>query len=79
MSSDEIIDTYLSELIPIFEEFIDKEYSPTVNWIDLKMIAVKFLISSILFQHQVQLYQMAVNLYQKIISNKLNDSTGVSI
>jgi hypothetical protein len=77
--SGEIIDTYLSELIPIFEEFIDKEYSPTVNWIDLKMIAVKFLISSIPFQHQVQLYQMAVNLYQKIISNKLNDSTGVSI
>ncbi len=79
MISGEIIDTYLSELIPIFEEFIDKEYSPTVNWIDLKMIAVKFLISSIPFQHQVQLYQMAVNLYQKIISNKLNDSTGVSI
>jgi hypothetical protein len=77
--SGEIIDTYLSELIPIFEEFIDKEYSPTVNWIDLKMIAVKFLISSIPFQHQVQLYQMAVNLYQKIISNKLNDSTGASI
>ncbi|UJR11590.1 hypothetical protein I4U23_015770 [Adineta vaga] len=78
--SGEIIDSYISELIPIFEEFIDKEYSTNVNWIDLKMITVKFLISSIPFhndfQHQVQLYQLAVNLYQKIMSNnKSNDTT----
>ncbi|CAF1552718.1 unnamed protein product [Adineta ricciae] len=81
--SGEIIETYLLELIPIFEEFVDREYSNAVNWTDLKMITVHFLLNSIPslknFQHQTQLYQLAVDLYQKIMPTKSNDNTGVLI
>ncbi|CAF0868787.1 unnamed protein product [Adineta steineri] len=68
-----IVKTYLLQLNEIFQNFILKNYSNNFNFNDLKMITAHLYFTLIPlhqnFQHQLQFYKLAIDLYNQTSFN----------
>ncbi|CAF3039080.1 unnamed protein product [Rotaria sp. Silwood2] len=77
-----IVETYLSQLVRTFENFVSREYSNVASSADLKIITAQLYFTLIplhnTFEHQIQFYKLAIKLYhdstlENIHYTKLNE------
>ncbi|CAF3572427.1 unnamed protein product [Rotaria sp. Silwood1] len=70
------VETYLSQLVRTFENFVSREYSNAASSADLKIITAQLYFTLIplhnTFEHQIQFYKFAIKLYRDSTLEKIH-------